>query len=80
MFVIITGKEFKSLRPTILIDDSDNYKNKDENKESIENDILKKKMKELYRENVHLKKNIKYTKCQVKIIILITSLKTNLYK
>ncbi|XP_001945549.2 centrosomal protein of 135 kDa [Acyrthosiphon pisum] len=60
------SKEFKSLRPLIQIDHSDNNKNGDENKEIIhkENDILKKKVKELYRETVHLKKNIKHTKCQ----------------
>jgi len=66
IFVTISDKEFKSLRPLIQIDNSDNYKNGDEN------DILKKKVKELHRETVHLKKNIKHTKCQVKIIVLIT--------
>ncbi|KAL5242925.1 hypothetical protein ACI65C_010335 [Semiaphis heraclei] len=60
------SKEFKSLRPLIQIDNSDNYKNVEENKETKhkENDILKKKVKELYRETVHLKKNNKHTKCQ----------------
>lgn len=69
--IIISGKEFKSLRPLIQIDNSDNYKNVEENKETKhkENDILKKKVKELYRETVHLKKNNKHTKCQVKKIV-----------
>jgi len=67
IFITISGKEFKSLRPLIQIDHSDNYKNGEENKETIhkENDILKKRVKELHRETVHLKKNIKHTKCQV---------------
>ncbi|XP_025196945.1 centrosomal protein of 135 kDa-like [Melanaphis sacchari] len=60
------SKDFKSLRPLIQIDNSDSYKNGEENKEYIhkENDILKKKVKELYRETEHLKKNIKDTKVQ----------------
>jgi len=79
IFFTILGKEFKSFRPLIQIDNSDNYKNGEEN-ETIhkENYILKKKVKELYKETVHLKKNMKHTKCQVKIIMLITQLKTNI--
>lgn len=80
IFITISGKEFKSLRPLIEIDNSDNYKNGEENIETIhkENDILKKKVKELYKETVHLKKNIKHTKYQVKIVMLITQLETNI--
>jgi len=76
IFIAISGKEFKSLRPLIQIDHSNNYKNGEENKETIdkENDILKKRVKELYRETVHLKKIINPTKCQVKIIMFITQL------
>jgi len=77
--IIISGKEFKSLRPLIQIDNSDNYKNGEENKETKhkENDILKKKVKELYRETAHLKKNIKHTKCQVKKISVDDTIKNN---
>ncbi|CAH1725441.1 centrosomal protein of 135 kDa-like isoform X1 [Aphis gossypii] len=60
------NKEFKSLRPLIQIDNSDSYKDGEENKQSLlkENGILKKKIKELYKETEHLKNNIKHTKFQ----------------
>lgn len=77
MFIIISGKEFKSLRPLIQVDHSDNYKNEEENRETLhkKNDNLKKRVKELYRETIHLKNNTKHTKCQVKKVMLIIQLK-----
>lgn len=65
--VVVPDKEFKSFRPTIQVD---NYSNNCKNKETInkENEFLKNKVEQLHEETVHLKKNIKHIKCQVKIV------------
>lgn len=55
--LLFPGKNFKSFRPTIQIDNLDNNKNK--NTINEENEFLKKKVEELYQETVHLKKNTK---------------------
>lgn len=76
IFVAISGKEFKSFRPTIQIDNTHKNKNEKSNKETLdkENELLKKKLEELHRETEHLKKYIKSLKSRVIIIILITKL------
>lgn len=64
---VVPDKEFKSFRPTIQVD---NYSDNVKNKETInkENEFLKNKVEQLHEETVHLKKNIKHIKSQVKIV------------
>lgn len=54
----VPGKNFKSFRPTVQIENFDNSKNK--NTINKENELLKKKVEELYQETEHLKKNMKH--------------------